>query len=224
MYSYSCTGVDERFFTEPLSKSTEITYGDSSCFGSGSISLSVQTDKDVYKWRESILITAQVNNQSSKTIKAIRANIQRIWIMPEYTSKVSIDSFTDRSMLRLGSRIGRSFDWNWNLRVPQVTGSYERNGSKLSYCLQVTVIVSYAKNVLVELPFTIVPGEPVENEQARYDAYYESRGVQSEATQAQTTSMPGPTMTVAQPEPYTSWRYDNPPSCRYSNSSSCYDD
>ena len=143
--------------------------------------------------------------------------------MPECTSKVSIDSFTDRSLLKLGSKIDRSFDWNWNLRVPKVTESYERNGSKLSYCLQVTVIVSYAKNVLVELPFTIVPGEPVENKQARRDAYYESRGVQAETTQAHTTSMPDPMMTVAQPEAYSSWRQDSPSSCRYSNSSSCND-
>ena len=221
---YSCAGVDENVFTEPLSKSTEITYN-SSCFGSGSISLSVQTDKDVYRWRESILITAQVNNQSNKTIRAIRANIQRIWIKPQYTSKVSIDSFTDCSILRL-SRISRSFEWDWNLRVPEVTGSHEGNGSKLSYCLQVTLIVSFAKNVLVELPFTIIPREPVDRQAraARRDVHYESRGVQLETTRAHPTSMPGPMMTAAQPETYTSWRHDNPPSCGYSNSPSCDDD
>ena len=79
----SCTGVDESYFTEPLSKSTEITYGTSSCFGSGSISLSVQTDKGEYKGGESILITAQVNNQSNKTIRAIRADIQELWTVIE---------------------------------------------------------------------------------------------------------------------------------------------
>ena len=65
MYMYSsCTGADENDVTEPLSKSTEITYGISSYFGSGSISLSVQTDKGSYKGGESIVVTAQVKNQS----------------------------------------------------------------------------------------------------------------------------------------------------------------
>ena len=99
MYVYlSCTGVDENNFTERLSKSTEISYGSLSCFGSGSISLSVETDKGSYKCGESILITADVNNQSNKTIRAIKANIRHIWIMSRSTFKKSMMDFTDHNV------------------------------------------------------------------------------------------------------------------------------
>ena len=144
--------------------------------------------------------------------------------MPRGISKLSMESFTDRNVQ--GSR---SFDWNYNLRVPNTAESYENDiGIKLSYVLQVTVTISYAKNVLIELPFKIIPHV---KGQSSYAAVIQSqfRGVRSETTQARTTNIPwsGPVMkaypTVVQPpEPYTYCRRDSPPSCRrYSNSSVC---
>lgn len=216
----TCTGDDENVFTEPLSKSTEISYGISSCFGSGSISLSVRIDKDAYKCGESMLVTAEVNNQSNKTIRAIRANVRHIWIMSRSTFKKSFKPFTDHNIH--GSK---SVNWNYNLEVPHGAESYESNGCKLSYFLQVAVIVSHAKNVLVELPFKILPREKKPSPYAGY--YNRSGGPRSGTTQVQTTSTPWsapvtkPYPTVAQPGAYTSWRHDSPPSCRYRKSSSC---
>ena len=218
--SHACVlksiGDDENVFTEPPSNSTEISYGIFSCFGSGSISLSVRIDKGAYKCGESMLITAEVNNQSNKTIRAIRANIRHVWIMARSTFKKSFKAVTDHNVH--GSK---SINWNYNLEVPHYVESYESNGCKLSYFLQVTVIVSYAKNVLVELPFEILPRE---NKPSPYAGY---GGGRSGTTQPHTTSTPWsapatkPYPTVARPEAYTSWRHNSPPSCRYRRSSSC---
>ena len=119
-----------------------------------------------------------------------------------------VESFTDRNIQE-----SRSFNWNCNL---QVLDGRRPNRMK-SYFVQVTLIVSFAKNVVIELPIKIAP-----KDQLRMPIIIRRSGdVQSKMTQVHTTNMPDPVMkaysTVAvQPESSSSCRRANTPSCRYS--------
>ena len=217
MYTSSCTDVGENDFTEPLSKSTKISY-DNSWFGFGYISLSVQTDKNEYKCGELILITAEVDNQSNKTIRGIKANIQPSLDGEKYLQV----NFTDRNIQE-----NKSFSWNYKLQIPH--SAIETSDGVSRFYLKVTVIVSFAKNVLIELPFKIVRGGSVEKNRP---LNARSRGVQSEMTQAHTTGIPDPKKkaypTVVQPSSSRraippsskraippSYRHASPPSYRH---------
>ena len=103
-------GFDGNDFTEPMSKSTEVTYTNvCSCLGTGSISLSAQTDKDAYEVGDSIVITTQVNNQSNKRVRAIEVHLQQIFNCNFNT----IAYIGDINVQATGS-----FSWNSHLEIP----------------------------------------------------------------------------------------------------------
>ena len=155
MYSYVYfprVGFDGNDFAEPMSKSTEVTYTNvCSCLGTGSISLSVQTDKDAYEIGDSIIITTQVNNQSNKRVRAIEVHLQRI-ISHTFTTIAYIG---DINVQATGS-----FSWNSHLEIPFTPISMHNMGAmNVSYFLQVTVVVSsFARNVCIQLPIKIIHG------------------------------------------------------------------
>ena len=153
----SAIGVDPSDFTEPLSRSTEKTYSSAcTCFGSGSISLSVQLDKDVYEIGETVVITAQVNNQSNKRIRAINVNLRRTseTHQPHTIWRNVVLNVSDSKVQATGS-----FSWTSNhLQIPLTSISMDTPELKMSYVLQVTAVVSWAKSVYIHLPIKIIQG------------------------------------------------------------------
>lgn len=139
-------------FTEPLSRTTELNYSSiCSCLGSGSISLSVQIDKQACRIKESIAITVQVNNQSNKRVRAIRVYIRERMKLhsqhfPSYNNFGSVNSTEVQE--------NGSFSWNYLLHVPHEATVSVRN---VTHVLKVTVVVSGAKNVCIDLPIEITP-------------------------------------------------------------------
>ena len=132
-----------------MAKSTEKTYsGLCSCFGSGSISLSVQIDKDACGIGDSIAVTAQVNNQSNKRVRAIRVRLYQI--VNNYVRAVG-EHIYDRNVQATGS-----FSWNGCLPVSVFGVSIDIPAMRLSHILEVTVVVAFASNVAILLPVKIV--------------------------------------------------------------------
>ena len=145
-------GVGSNNFTEPLSKLTEVTYD--GWFGSGSISLSVQIEKEAYEIGESIVISAQISNQSNKRIKAIQANLRHYNHLsnnPHHHNRWNIIGIHDRNVQATGS-----FNWTNQLLVP-ITAPPTINTLNSSV-LKVKVIVAFGRNVCIRLPVNIVVG------------------------------------------------------------------
>ena len=132
-----------------MAKSTEKTYsGLCSCFGSGSISLSVQIDKDACRIGDSIAVTVQVNNQSNKRVRAIRVRLYQI--VNNYVRAVG-EHIYDRNVQATGS-----FSWNGCLPVSVFGVSIDIPAMRLSHILEVTVVVAFASNVAILLPVKVV--------------------------------------------------------------------
>jgi len=137
--------------TEPVSASTELKYSSvCPCFGLGSISLSVQLDKDTYQVGEPISITAQVDNQSNKTVRAIRVKLLQVWEQRNFFSRTNINMINSAEVQASGS-----FHWSGCLQVPQTTYTMDNGMIKVSYVLKVTVVVNGARNVKILLPIKI---------------------------------------------------------------------
>ena len=99
---------------------------------------------------DSIAITAQVNNQSNKRVRAIRVKLHQI--INNHRMTVGVPIF-DRNVQATGS-----FDWNGQLPVSVLGVSMNIATIRVSFILEVTVVVSFARNVIILLPVKIIYG------------------------------------------------------------------
>lgn len=158
------------------------------CCASGPISLSVKTDRGGYCPGESIAISTEVENYSSRRINSVRATLKQKVVYDAVGDRL-VDNRSDRRTNKKviqkiespGIQPNGSSNWSNELlpipaTIPSISSCRILN---LSYVLTVTLDIPWAIDLNVEMPITIV-GVPFQGDDNIHSDAYPPLGLPGE--------------------------------------------
>ena len=159
----------------PLSAQSQSREGSYFCCGSGPITMTVETDRGGYCPGESISLTVKVENNGNRRIRGVRVTLMQ---SVDYHGKGRYGGrcYHEGQPIKTiwGPGAGPQGEINWNdgmLSIPETTPTISNCALiRLSYTLNVQVLIVLAERLSVEMPI-VIGTESFQREQPTTNVY-----------------------------------------------------